>query len=155
MESLYGRLASELAEKANTLPPSAAFRAMENFLINRLPMSRVDDKQIRAVVGFAFQQKGVVEVADLADYANLSTRTLQRRFEEVVGYSPKVFARVVRFDYIKDELMFNPALNLTDLAYRFGYFDQAHFIQDFKQLTGKTPSVFAESVIDREIAFYK
>ena len=155
MESLYGSLASELVEKANTLPPMIAFRALESFLISRLSANHVDDKQVRGAIRFLFQQKGAIDIAGLAGYANLSTRTLERKFEEVVGHSPKAFARVARFDHIKDEMMFNPALSLTDLAYRYVYFDQAHFIQDFKQFAGKTPSMFAESVIDREIAFYK
>lgn len=155
MKSLYGNLASELVEQANSLPPLAAFRGLESFLISRLSVNHIDDKHIRGAIRFLFQQKGAVDIAGLAGYVNLSTRTLERKFEEVVGYSPKAFARVARFDHIKDEMMFNPALSLTDLAYRYGYFDQAHFIQDFKQFAGKTPSMFVESVIDREIAFYK
>ena len=76
-------------------------------------------------------------------------------FDEVVGVSPKSFARVIRFDQIKNELILNPQVSLTNLSFRYGYFDQAHFIRDFKQFTGKTPSVFRTEVAKQPLYFYK
>jgi AraC-like DNA-binding protein len=155
LETLFGKSILELAEKVNMLPPRIAFRELELFLISKLPAVQDHALQIKPVTALLFQQKGAMDISELAYYSNLSVRTLERKFEETVGFSPKAFARIVRFDHIKDELILHPSLGLTDLAYRYGYFDQAHFIQDFKQFTGKTPSAFVESVIDRQIYFYR
>lgn len=155
LETLFGRRVLELAERASRLSPLTAFRELESFLISRLPAEQDHVLEIKSATRLLFQQKGATDIAELAHYSNLSIRTLERKFEEMVGFSPKTFARIVRFDYIKDELMLNPGLSLTNLAYRYGYFDQAHFIQDFKQFTGKTPSAFLELVTNRQIYFYK
>jgi AraC-like DNA-binding protein len=70
-------------------------------------------------------------------------RQLERQFDETTGVSPKVLGRAIRFESLRERLMFDPNANLTDLAYEFGYADQAHFIKDFKALTDKTPVEFA------------
>jgi transcriptional regulator GlxA family with amidase domain len=98
-------------------------------------------------------QKGQFRVAELAEYCNLSARQLQRRFQDVVGVSPKILARTIRFDEIRRRLMFNPDANLTDLAYEFGFTDQAHFIRDFKEFAGKTPGEFASEMRSLQTVF--
>ena len=70
-------------------------------------------------------------------------RQLQRQFDGATGVSPKTLARTIRFEAIRNRLIFEPDANLTDLAYEFGYTDQAHFIKDFKAFTNKTPGEFA------------
>jgi AraC-type DNA-binding domain-containing proteins len=90
-----------------------------------------------------YREKGLFRVSELAEYCNLSARQLQRQFQDVVGVSPKTLARTIRFEEIRSRLMFSPETNLTELAYEFGYTDQAHFIRDFKEFTGKTPGEFA------------
>src|SRR5262249_19763083 len=73
----------------------------------------------------------------------MSARQLERQFDDATGVSPKTLARTIRFESIRSRLMFEPNANLTDLAYEFGYADQAHFIHDFKAFTNKMPSEFA------------
>src|SRR5262249_36673949 len=74
----------------------------------------------------------------------MAVRQLERGFRQVLGTSPKSFARTVRFQQAERRLMFDPDAGLTDLAHECGYFDQAHFIKDFKAFTGKTPAQYAE-----------
>ena len=69
---------------------------------------------------------------------------MQRGFQQVIAISPKVFARILRFQEAQRRLMFDPDADLTGLAYECGYFDQAHFIKDFKAFVGKTPSEYAQ-----------
>jgi len=49
--------------------------------------------------------------------------------------------------------MFQPDVNLTDLAYEFGYTDQAHFIRDFKAFTNKSPGEFAAEMLKLQEIF--
>src|SRR5262245_21703697 len=89
-------------------------------------------------------------ISELADYCQVSVRQLERGFRRVIGTSPKVFARTVRFEQAQRRLMFDPDADLTELAYECGYFDQAHFIKDFKAFTGKTRSEHAVQMRERQ-----
>ncbi|HMF12979.1 MAG TPA: helix-turn-helix domain-containing protein, partial [Gemmataceae bacterium] len=86
-----------------------------------------------------------------ADYCEVSVRQLERGFRHVIGTSPKVFARTVRFQEAQQRLLFDPDADLTSLAYECGYFDQAHFIKDFKAFTGQTPSEYAQQMREFQI----
>lgn len=116
---------------------------VQDFLITRLLTTTFDPKQIQRAAQMLHYQKGQFRVAELADNCSLSIRQLQRQFNDVVGISPKSLARTIRFEEIRKRLMFHPDPSLTELAYEFGYADQAHFIHDFKGLAGRTPGEFA------------
>jgi AraC-like DNA-binding protein len=116
---------------------------VEDFLIGKLLTANFDLKQIQMAAQMLYREKGQFRVSELAEYCDLSARQLERQFQNIVGVSPKTLARTIRFEEIRNRLMFNPETSLTDLAYEFGYTDQAHFIRDFKEFTGKTPGEFA------------
>jgi len=120
-----------------------AVEEIEDFLIGLRLNILFDPKQVRTAAKLLYHTRGQFRVAELADYCHLSVRQLQRQFGETTGVSPKALARAIRFESIRERLMFNPNANLTDLAYEFGYTDQAHFIKDFRALTDKTPGEFA------------
>jgi AraC-like DNA-binding protein len=120
-----------------------AVEEIEDFLIGIHLNTLFDPKQVQTAAKLLYHTRGQFRVAELADHCHLSMRQLQRQFDETTGVSPKTLARAIRFESIRKRLMFDPNANLTDLAYEFGYADQAHFIKDFKALTGKTPGEFA------------
>src|SRR5215468_966883 len=120
-----------------------AVEEIEDFLIGLRLNILFDPKQVRTAAKLLYHTRGQFRVAELADYCHLSVRQLQRQFDQTTGVSPKTLARAIRLESIRERLMFDPSPNLTDLAYEFGYTDQAHFIKDFKALTDKTPGEFA------------
>jgi AraC-like DNA-binding protein len=124
----------------------AAVSIVEDHLIGKLLAATVDLKKIRAAAQMLHFRKGQFRVAELAEYCNLSSRQLQRQFQDIVGVSPKALARAIRFEEIRKRLMFDPDQSLTDLAHEFGYTDQAHFIRDFKELADRTPGDFAREM---------
>jgi AraC-like DNA-binding protein len=154
-ESIFGQAANELAEKAAELPPLIVFHELEQFLLHRLAYANSDWALIRTATQLLYQRSGKFEVGELAAHVNLAERSLERKFESAVGYSPMTLARVVRFNHIRTTLTLNPQSSLTRLAHQHEYFDQAHFIHDFKQFAGQTPSAFVKAVTDRQIYFYK
>ncbi|MBA4745676.1 MAG: AraC family transcriptional regulator [Muricauda sp.] len=79
---------------------------------------------------------------ELVRQCGISHRYLQRIFMEKIGFSPKFYQRVVRFQKVLKHFSETPYINFTETAHRFGYFDQAHFIKDFKHFTNTTPSLF-------------
>jgi AraC-like DNA-binding protein len=72
----------------------------------------------------------------------LSERQLLNQFRQQVGLSPKLYARIIRLNYIF-QLMMEKKEKWSLLAYEAAYFDQAHFIRDFKTFTGDNPGQYA------------
>jgi len=92
--------------------------------------------------------KASERIEDLARASNLSERTLQRKLKSNLGIGPKSFTKINRFKEVLACISTHPEYDWQDLPYRFGYYDQAHFIKDFKRYTGKTPSEFLKTTDD-------
>jgi AraC-like DNA-binding protein len=135
-------LSEKLRPRIDANDYDGAVAEVEDFLIGKL-MASFNLKQIQIAAQMLYREKGQFRVSELAEYCNISARQLQRQFQDVIGVSPKTLARTIRFEEIRSRLMFSPETSLTDLAYEFGYTDQAHFIRDFKEFAGKTPGEFA------------
>lgn len=69
-------------------------------------------------------------------------RTLERNFIKRTGVSPKMLMRIVRLDYLWGKIKHENAIDYQELVFDGHYFDQAHFINDFKSIVGETPSYF-------------
>ena len=73
---------------------------------------------------------------------NTSYKTLERKFKNVMGLTPSELCKITRFNRALS-LMYSPRINsLTEVAYDSGYYDQAHFNREFKNLTGYNPGQF-------------
>jgi AraC-like DNA-binding protein len=116
----------------------------ERFLLSQIHKTKLKYKHER--IEFAIQQinkaKGVLDINELASDIYLSRKQFERSFLEIVGTSPKQFLKTIRFQNAIYEKSKNPDLNLTEIAYKCGYFDQSHMINDFKSMSGITPSAF-------------
>lgn len=123
-----------------------AATTLEEFLIQQALVRTYDLKVIKTAAKLLHQTNGQYRISELADYCQVSVRQLERGFQQVIGTSPKSFARTLRFQEAERRLMFDPDADLTLLAYECGYFDQAHFIKDFKAFTGKTPTEYVEQM---------
>lgn len=82
---------------------------------------------------------GQIRIRDLAAEIGTSCRHLARQFERAVGLSPKEFGRVSRFLRALRVMTADPARSLTDVALDCGFFDQAHFNHEFRELAGMAP----------------
>lgn len=65
-----------------------------------------------------------------------------------VGITPKQFTKIIQFQCSLNQLTDDDYLNLTDLAYEYGFADQSHFIRTFKHYTGKTPREFQRFLLN-------
>jgi len=82
-------------------------------------------------------------VPEIAGMCNMSPRNFNRKFIDAMGVSPKKYNRIIRFQKIINLFSSNKTnLNLTALAYEFGYADQSHFIRDFADFSGITPLTY-------------
>jgi len=82
-------------------------------------------------------------IVSLSHRHNISTRYLNMLFSEYTGLPPKLFYKINRFQHSLN-LISQQEEKLTSIAYSSGYFDQAHFIKEFKLFTGVTPNTFAK-----------
>lgn len=120
---------------------------IETFLFSRLTEPKAIDAITRACVEVIFQSQGQLGVVELADKVNVNRRNMERKFTAAIGMSPKQLSRVARLQATLKMLDQKKYTSLTSLAYENGYYDQAHFIKDFKEFTGMSPkSFFGENV---------
>jgi AraC-like DNA-binding protein len=99
------------------------------------------DERIEGALGLLFEKHGDVRVGDLISTVNITERQLERLFKKYVGLPPKFYARIIRFSYIF-QLMQEGDQTWVDIAFQSGYYDQAHFIRDFKAFSGEDPSAY-------------
>ena len=125
---------------ARSIPATMA--VVERFLLEKLH-NRHFDQRADYVARYILAAGGATSVRDLADRFALTERTLQRLFKNNIGISPKRFCKLARFQKALEKLNRAHPNRLGPLAYDLGYFDQAHFIHDVKQLSGKTPTELA------------
>jgi AraC-like DNA-binding protein len=85
---------------------------------------------------------GNVSVTGLAERLGWSRKHLVSQFREQVGLPPKTYARVARFSHAIEIVRRDEEVRWTDVAFACGYYDQAHFIRDFSEFAGVTPTRF-------------
>jgi len=112
---------------------------IEKFLSDRIGCEK-SDTLVSAAVSLVILSKGRMSIRDVAEKVCISQGRLEKRFRAIVGATPKKFASIVRFRYILEQA--GSAPDLTQLALDSGYFDQAHFIHDFRSFTGISPGNF-------------
>jgi AraC-like DNA-binding protein len=117
----------------------------EAFLRERLPDRDEKLPEVRRIVERILTDREITTVDDVVDRTGMNKRALQRLFSRYVGASPKWVIKRYRLLEAADQLASGHAADLTRLAIDLGYFDQAHFIKDFKSMVGKSPSEFAKS----------
>jgi AraC-like DNA-binding protein len=99
------------------------------------------DPRIRSAAERLTASRGAVSVEQVASAAGMSRRHLERCFLDTVGLSPKRLARIARFQAALQALQSAPSVRAgAATAAQFGYADQSHFIRDFRELAGCTPS---------------
>ena len=88
------------------------------------------------------QSGSLTSLYDILKSYRISERTIQRNFKQRVGVSPKKLIRILRINALWNKIKDNKPIDYQDLVYLGNYFDQAHFIKDFKAITGETPDKF-------------
>ena len=115
---------------------------VESFLMQRVPSKPNPLPYIPKAVNKIMGSGGSVSVGELTDEFGVSERQMERKFLERVGVTPKLLARIARINHVFKLLRLHPQFSWLDVIYTCGYFDQAHFIRDFKNLAGETPTQF-------------
>ncbi len=99
------------------------------------------DRAIDHAVNLIFETNGAISVNALCEKVAVGERKLERLFNKFVGLSPKFYARVIRFGHIFKNAT-TTKQNWTELGLEAGFYDQSHFIKNFKAFTGEDPSSY-------------
>ena len=143
--ALLGEGAARLAAAAASGSDEDAAAIAAALLREHLPPA-VDDALLAGrVVDAAAADLELRTAAQLAERFGLSLRALQRLFSEYVGAGPKWVINRYRIHEAVARVQAGQPVSWADLAQSLGYFDQAHFIADFRRLTGRTPGDFARA----------
>lgn len=136
---IFGEGIEELERALRTTDDVDAQRAaLDAFFVGRLRNDAAPDAFWRALRA-ATASEGSASVSELAEAASISARQLERLFARHLGITPKSLTKVLRFQKALKGLMRDPGCTLAEVATTAGYFDQAHFIKDFKAMTGGVP----------------
>lgn len=118
----------------------------EHFLRERLPERDENVALINQIVDHIITHRAITRVDDVVRHLHLNKRTLQRLFSQYVGASPKWVIQRYRLHEATEQLDNGGVVDWPRLALELGYFDQAHFIKDFKSIVGKTPAEYAKRI---------
>jgi AraC-like DNA-binding protein len=124
---------------ALALTDNERVRAVEIFLEEQLK-EKEEDRLIVKAVTLIYGSRGSMRIKELLQQLHISQSAFEKRFRKLVGTTPKKFASIVRFNTVLKDL--GKEKSLTEICYDNNFFDQAHFIKDFKQYTGDSPENF-------------
>jgi AraC-like DNA-binding protein len=144
LEDLFGRGGTLLREALAEAPGSAErFQLMDDFLLTLLDRERSPVPSVTRALHRLHESGGTVPVGVLAAEIGCSRRHLITRFREHVGVTPKLLARIMRFEHVVSLVDARTEMAWAEIAQVCGYYDQAHMIRDFNQFAGGPPSEFA------------
>ena len=115
---------------------------VEHFLLSELKRTQTDMLVFHSIQKMQYTH-GDIRIKDMLTDLHISRDPFEKRFRRVTGTTPKQFAGIIRLRYLIDHYTNDDSL--TEAAYAAGYFDQAHFIKDFRAFTGQTPHAFFKS----------
>jgi AraC-like DNA-binding protein len=145
LSDIFSKESSEFYQRLMEQPLlEQKVNVLETFLIDRLVRARKNQDKIALVEGLCdsiCRNGESFNMERLAEEFGFSKRYIQKLFLNYVGISPNNFFSVQRFNKSL-ELVRSANRSLTYIAYECGYYDQAHFIREFKSYTGITPSRF-------------
>lgn len=126
---------------ANAADNAERVTLLEAFISRRYSRKNKKILPVFHTIQTIIDQKGLVKIKDMAKEVFLSERQFKRQFYQYAGFSPKLYARIVRFQSAM-ELYGQKCKSLTAIALECGYYDQSHFISDFTEFAGISPKAF-------------
>lgn len=115
----------------------------EKLIRPKLPERDDNIVMINEITDRIATERDITKVDQVTEYFSINKRKLQRLFDQYVGLSPKTVIKLYRLQNAAEAMDRGHQLDLLELANELGYYDQSHFIKDFKATVGKTPEEYA------------
>lgn len=150
VNEIFGNSFDLLIEQLTEAKNFSEMCTLMNTYLTRLLLNQKHKAYTNAIAAVAHlvqKNKGIISLDDMAYYANMSSRNLERRFLEEVGMSPKLYSRITRFYGIIETMLSGTHKRWSDLIYEYEYFDQSHFIKDVKAFSSQTPDELLKNIL--------
>ncbi|UII31252.1 helix-turn-helix domain-containing protein [Fulvivirga ulvae] len=140
IESLFGEKAQVLEQRIiQATDIRQRIEIVEGFLFEILNDQTTIDNIVKTTVDTLFSTQGRVTISSILKNDPSKRRQLERKFLKQIGISPKQLGKVIRLQAALKMLLDEKEQNLTSVAYESEYYDQSHFIKDFREFTGTSP----------------
>lgn len=127
------------ALKSENYDPGITITNLNEHFIRLRPMHQPG--MAEKAVDMIFAKHGMITIAEICSNLFITERQLERIFRQYVGLSPKFYARIIRFNYIFEHVQ-KKDNSWSDIVHEAGFYDQSHFIRNFKAFTGEEPSAY-------------
>jgi len=146
IELLFGEKASKQLEQKiiQATDTKKRIEIIEEFLLDKLKNKATIDNIVKSTIEALFSTRGSTPINSILKDDLSKRRQLERKFLNQIGISPKQLGKVIRLQTVLKMLLKQPSESLTKIAYDSEYYDQAHFIKDFKEFTGTSPKEFLD-----------
>jgi AraC-like DNA-binding protein len=137
------KLADTISERLKGEPDiSARINILETELSRLLVNNSPVPEKFLQIFNVLQQSENSVQISEFCMRNNIGIRNLERMYNRYVGVSANTYGTLNRFHKSLNQLLYHDCNKLSDLAYDNGYFDQMHFIKEFKRFAGNTPKSF-------------
>jgi len=159
LEAIFGNAAWEWRDRLMAAPtPTAKLTLLEHLLLGRLAQHRCDAEG-RQKVNWALtrflREPQIQSISAVTRELGVSHKQFICQFRREVGLTPKLFCRVRRFQQVLAQIHSRKSVVWADVAYSCGYFDQAHFINDFIGFAGVNPSAYLRQQLEGDPNFIR
>jgi len=147
LDSIFKKEADETWEQLQEAKSlNEKFLIIENFLYRKLLTNKLPNKKLISTIEILLDNKVNLSINEICKQLNISRKHLNDLSKEYVGVSPKMLSSLNRLQTTLKTISSSRTEKLTDVAYKLEYFDQAHFINDFKRFTYLKPTEYARLV---------
>ncbi len=143
LDALWGPTANSVREQLlEAVTPRERFAVLEAHLLECLRAGPRRHPAIQYALATFQSGSNTATIADIVEHTGLSARKLIELFRGQVGLTPKVFSRMCRFRRVLGRIGNTPDVDWAETALACGYFDQPHFIHDFRDFAGVSPAAY-------------
>lgn len=144
LNELLGDEAHQLTHKLTTAQHTEErVQLMNELLLQKFWISKLHADPVDEAARLIMEHNGTLPIQELVKKISCSRRTLERKFVDKTGVSPKMLARICRFAHMSYLMMYRK-VNWQELVYEGGYTDQSHFIKDFQYFNRQKPSEYLQ-----------
>lgn len=147
LDIFFGREYVLLEEQVHEAPDDAArIELVEAFLLKKLQNSNASDDYnfVKSCTNTLLLGNAPLKISELGKLYRTGYKTIERKFNKITGLSPSELVKIKRVNNAARFMHTSDTVSLTETAYACGYYDQSHFIREFKQVTTLTPKQFRE-----------
>ena len=105
--------------------------------VEQLFIKRLSGIRNNAIVDNSIQNilnnKGSLDISNIAKQSFVSTRQLERLFHEYIGITPKKISNIIRYQFLWRDILYEPHFDILNAVYKYGFTDQSHLMREFKK----------------------